>query len=75
MLERADKYFDAMSDGHATHERAVRVVLAALLEARTLVTWLTKETPHPDDLSLQAEKIDRAIERAEAFQGLTEPPA
>ncbi|HMG12892.1 MAG TPA: hypothetical protein VK571_06945 [Gemmatimonadaceae bacterium] len=73
MLGRADGYFTEMRVGHAAHERVVRVVLAALVEARTVVTWLTKETPHPDDLSLQAEKIERAIDRAEAAP--TTPPA
>lgn len=67
MLGRADKYFAEMREGHASHERAVRVILAALVEARTLVTWLMRETPHQEDLSLQAEKIERAIERAEAL--------
>jgi|ERR1043166_3487950 hypothetical protein len=74
MLGRADGYFTEMRVGHAAHERVVRVVLAALVEARTVVTWLTKETPHPDDLSLQAEKIERAIERAEAPATPLPPP-
>lgn len=73
MHGRADKYFSEMRVGHAAHERVVRVVLAALTESKVVVTWLTLETPHADDLSLQAEKIERAIERAEA--PATTPPA
>jgi hypothetical protein len=71
MVARADKYFAEMRVGHAAHERCVRVVLAAVVEAKTVVRWLTQETPHPDDLALQAEKIERAIDRAEEF---TVPP-
>lgn len=72
MLGRADKYFAEMRVGHAAHERSVRVVLAALAEAKAVVTWLTVETRDADDLALQAEKIERAIERAEAAP--TTPP-
>ncbi len=68
MLGRADGYFVEMRIGHEVHERAVRVVLAALVEARTVVVWLTKETPDETELLLQAEKIERALDRAEAHE-------
>lgn len=72
MLERARKYYQEMRAGHAPHERAVRVVNAALVEAQMCVRQMQAGFIDQNDLLCQAEKIERAIVRAEA---LSTPPA
>ena len=71
MAERAQRYFADMKGEHALHERSVRVVNAALVEAQICVRQLQAALIDPDDLAMQAEKIERAVVRAE---GLTTPP-
>lgn len=65
MVERAARYFSDMKGEHATHERAVRVVNAALVEAQICVRQLKAGLIDSDDLAMQAEKIERAVVRAE----------
>lgn len=72
MLERARKYFMAMKAGHAPHERIVRVVNAALVEAQICVRQMAAGYIDSNDLLCQAEKIERAVVRAET--GSTVPP-
>jgi hypothetical protein len=71
MLERARKYYGEMKAGHAPHERVVRVVNAALVEAQICVRQMAAGLIDQDDLLCQAEKIERAIVRAET--GSTPP--
>jgi len=71
MLERARKYYTEMKAGHAPHERAVRVVNSALVEAQICVRQMAAGLIDSNDLLCQAEKIERAIQRAE---GPSSPP-
>lgn len=66
MAERAAGYFAAMKGSRETHEKQVRVVNAALVEAQICVRQLRAGLIDSDDLALQAEKIERAVVRAEA---------
>lgn len=63
--ERAAGYFKTMKGDHAPHERQVRVVGDALEEAEICVRQLVSGLTDADDLALQAEKIERAVARAE----------
>ena len=67
MLERAQKYYSAMRDGHESHERAVRVVNAALVEAQMCVRQMRAGIIEADELAMQAAKIERAVARAEGI--------
>jgi intracellular sulfur oxidation DsrE/DsrF family protein len=66
MVERAAAYFSTMKGSHEPHEKQVRVVNAALVEAQICVRQLRAGLIDSDDLALQAEKIERAVVRAEA---------
>lgn len=67
MVIRANKYYLEMKDGHAPHERAVRVVNAALVEAQICVRQMQAGLIDSNDLACQAEKIERAVVRAEGL--------
>lgn len=71
MADRAAKYYAEMKGEHEPHERIIRVVLAALVEAQICVRQLQAALIDSDDLAMQAEKIERAVVRAE---GLSTPP-
>lgn len=64
MVERAERYYREMRAGHESHERAIRVVNAALVEAQICVRQLQTGLIEPNDLAMQAEKIERAVVRA-----------
>lgn len=67
MIERAQSYYETFRAGHPPTERAVRVVLTALVEARTVATVLTGAICRDsEDLERMAGKIERAIARAGA---------
>jgi len=53
-----------MKGEHAPHERIIRVVNAALVEAQICVRQLRAGLIDSDDLAMQAEKIERAVVRA-----------
>ena len=72
MLARADRQYGLMRAGHAAHERQVRVVRAALDEARGCIRVMSELELDENEIVLQAEKTERAVERAGAVTSL--PP-
>lgn len=70
VLVRAQSYHETMRREHAPHERVVRQVTTALVEARQCALALAGRLADPEDLEAMAGKIERATARA----GLKEEP-
>jgi L-aminopeptidase/D-esterase-like protein len=71
MIDRAQSYFKSAKGERASTEREVRLVLTAVVEARSIVTALASSSPlDTEDLQRMAGKVERAIARA----GGSEPP-
>lgn len=74
-IERAQSHYDSMRVGHAGHERPVRFVGTAVAEARACVKALTESLAEPESLDRFANKIERAVARAEACLERTPLPS
>jgi hypothetical protein len=64
LIERAQRYYLTMKQGHQETERQVRLVLVALVEARQLTLAMAGASTDPEDLDQAAGKVERAIDRA-----------
>lgn len=66
VIDRAESYYNQARAGHASTERAVRLLSAAIVCARAIVSALHSSIePEPEDLVRMAEKLERAIIRAD----------
>lgn len=63
-IYRAEQHYATMRAGHAQHERAVRLVETAVVEARLAVRVLQEGLAEPETIDRIAAKIERAVARA-----------